>query len=190
LDSTLVDRNGKRADRARASRRYCSRSLASLARGLRANVSTSERGHQMTLPTPSAKPGRFQVLVVDDDQGMLASLANVLSDDFDVTTCNTPHKAMDLLQSRKFHVICSDFKMPGMDGLELLQWASERPHPIGCLLLTGSDEYRPESNRYYVLLKPFDPERLIAIVAQLARVSDMKRSVHALSSAMRREQRP
>lgn len=141
--------------------------------------------------TPAATASsRFQVLVVDDDRGMLASISSVLSDDVDVVTCETPQHALELLKIRSFHVVCSDFKMPGMNGLELLRRVSESGQPVGCLLITGSDEYRSVGNdRHYVLLKPFDPQRLIAMVMQLARVTEMKRSVQVLETTVRRRPR-
>lgn len=142
----------------------------------------------MAFPTISSHPVRFRVLVVDDDPGMLQSISTVLGEDVDVVTCDTPREALEVFRTTVFHVVCSDFKMPGMDGLELLRRVSASNEPVGCLLLTGSDEYSlADNNRHYVLLKPFDPERLIALVLQLARVTEMKRSVQLLSSTVRKE---
>ena len=146
---------------------------------------------EMMYPPASVRPTRFPVLVVDDDLAMLSSIEGVLSDEFDVVTCSTPQRAIELMQSRAFHVVCSDFKMPGMDGLELLRRVSAMADHVSCLLLTGSPEYRwGENDRHYVLLKPFDPKRLIAIVVQLARVTEMKRSVQVLGSALLRRATP
>ena len=140
----------------------------------------------LTAPSSSTSCPRFHVLVVDDDPWMLNSLSSVLGDDVQVVTAISPFRALEYLKARSFHVVCSDFKMPGMNGLELLQKVSQLPIYVSCLLFTGSDEYRSgEGNRHYVLLKPFDPERLIGIVLQLARVAEMKRSVGLLGTTMR-----
>jgi len=40
-----------------------------------------------------------------------------------------------------------------------------------------------ERGGHYVLLKPFSPERLLALVQQLARVAQMKHTVSTLSDA-------
>src|SRR5688500_17070416 len=107
----------------------------------------------LTTPTASASLPRFHVLVVDDDPGMLSSLSSVLGDDVRVVTASSPFRALEYLKVRSFHVVCSDFKMPGMNGLELLQKVSQLPQYVSCLLFTGSDEYRSgDGHRHYVLL--------------------------------------
>lgn len=122
---------------------------------------------------------RYRVLVVDDDESVLASTAAVLSMDVDVVTAASAEQALRLLRAETFDVVCTDFKMSGMDGVELLQRVSELPYAVGCLLITGNDGYfRAESqSQHYVLLKPYEPERLIRLVLQLARIARMKRSM-------------
>ena len=131
---------------------------------------------------------RFRVLVVDDDPAVVESMQAVLWDDVDVTTAHSGGRAMELIETSNFHVVCSDYLMPGMNGAELLRRASALPQPVGCLMITGADEYfqAKTGSRYYVLLKPVDPERLLNMVMHLGRMIEMKRSVERLSSGIRR----
>lgn len=123
---------------------------------------------------------RFKVLVVDDDPSGLTAIAAALSDDFEVTAAPSPELALRALAAGPVDVICSDYQMAGMNGLRLLQLAAERLPHVGCVLVTGSEDYlrgrRAESD-HYVLLKPYTPARLIGIVKQLALLSETKRSV-------------
>lgn len=128
---------------------------------------------------------RLRVLVVDDEQRMLDSIAAILSDDVDVTTCMSAHRALDLLQTGQFHVVCSDYKMPGMNGEELLKRVTSLPLYTSCLLITGAEEYirSSEGGRHYVILKPFEPARITRFVLELARLASTRRSVDALASS-------
>lgn len=132
---------------------------------------------------------RLRVLVVDDEQRMLDSIAAILSDDVDVTTCRSAHRALEMLQTGQFHVVCSDYKMPGMNGEDLLTRVAELPVYTSCLLITGAEEYirSSEPGRHYVILKPFEPARITRIVLELARLAHTRRSVgsHAISPAGR-----
>jgi DNA-binding NtrC family response regulator len=135
---------------------------------------------------------RFRVLVVDDDPSGLATLTAALSEDFDVTAVSTPEGALEALTKGPFDVVCSDYQMEGINGLRLLQMASERAPHVGCVLVTGSEDYlrgnRAESD-HYVLLKPYDPARLIGIITQLAQVTETKRSIdgrHLLGARQRK----
>jgi DNA-binding NtrC family response regulator len=122
---------------------------------------------------------RFEVLAVDDDVSLVALIRTVLSDDFDVTTTTSPREALRLIDTHDFHVVCADYRMPGISGLEVLQRAASRPVFTSGLLITGAEEYfhTEEKGAHYVLLKPFEPERLLALVQQLAHVAQMKRAV-------------
>jgi DNA-binding NtrC family response regulator len=125
-------------------------------------------------------PKRFRVLVVDDDEATRRSLEGVLGADVDVVTSPSASHALNVLAEATgpFHVVCSDYTMPGMNGVELLRKVAVLDPLTSLLLFTGNDEYfRAERNAdFYVIAKPFDPVRLIAIVLQLARICDLKRT--------------
>jgi DNA-binding NtrC family response regulator len=129
----------------------------------------------------AGSPSRYRVLVVDDDDWMRKTIQSVLGAEMDVVGCTSGESALRLLATEEFHVVCTDYKMPGISGIELLQRVSQIDENIGCLLVTGADEHfqSEERKNYYALLKPFDPKRLLNVVKQLARVAEMKRSVSA-----------
>jgi DNA-binding NtrC family response regulator len=129
---------------------------------------------------------RYSVLVVDDDVNVRTSIERLLSDEVDVSAAASAEHALELLRGRAFHVVISDFAMPGMDGNTLLARITKMPEYVSCLLITGSDRYQPlvGEQRHYVLFKPFDPERLLNMVRELGRVAEMKRSVKAMSDVI------
>lgn len=131
---------------------------------------------------------RLRVLVVDDDQATVDTMAAILGNEVEVTTCTSPMAALRSISGAEFDVICSDYTMPGMTGVELLGRVSTQAPHAGCLLITGAIEHIDRSaGDYYVLLKPYDPDRLVRLVRQLGRVAQMKRSVGALMNGRKKE---
>ena len=64
------------------------------------------------------------VLVVDDEPKICAMLVRALqADGIDVTSCEDPELALELLKEKPHDVVISDLRMPGIDGLELLKRA-------------------------------------------------------------------
>ena len=128
------------------------------------------------------------VLVVDDDEAVVLTLAALLEDaGFTVLTATSGPAAERLLARQAVDVVCADHGMPGTTGSELLAGIASRSPHIGRILVTGQREYfdecEPSAGRYGVLLKPYDPARLIRMVAQQARMAQMKRAVGAMNSA-------
>jgi len=99
---------------------------------------------------PGTGPAPVRVLVVDDEPG-LADLAAVhlerVDDGFDVATATNARDAVEYLAERDVDCVVSDYEMPGMDGLELLE-AVRADHPdLPFVLFTGkgSEEVASEA---------------------------------------------
>jgi len=67
-----------------------------------------------------------QVLVVDDEPQVLVAVEDMLADEFEVLTANSPVAALRLLEREKdVAVLLSDQRMPGMNGDELLTLSAD-----------------------------------------------------------------
>jgi DNA-binding NtrC family response regulator len=131
------------------------------------------------LTKQDAPDARYRVLLVDDDAAVLRSSAAALELELDmeVVTCSSAERALELLQKEDFHVVCSDYAMSGMNGLELFERVAKLATPVACLLLTGSTSFigRHGTVNEYVLTKPAEPARLGALLTQLAHTAQLKR---------------
>lgn len=79
-----------------------------------------------------------RILIVDDEEHVLRALKNCLRKNFFVTTVQEPTEALKIIEnSEPFAVIVADYRMPGMNGAELLSWIrSHSPETIR-IMLTG-----------------------------------------------------
>jgi YesN/AraC family two-component response regulator len=115
---------------------------------------------------------RATVLVVDDEPAVLESTAALLSDHHHVLTAGNGQDALALISAHDVDVICTDYNMPGMTGIELLRRATESHDHIAGVLVTGFREYVARDQRqagtgYFLLFKPYDPRKLIECVEQV-----------------------
>lgn len=136
---------------------------------------------------------KSRVLVVDDDARFLFTMDAILSEHVDVVTSTSAERALRLLSSNRYDLVCSDFEMPGLDGIDFLARVASLPFFVSTLLITGSERYiraARSTHQYYVLLKPFDPQRLISLVLQLTHLTCMKRSVRSLKESVPPSQPP
>jgi DNA-binding NtrC family response regulator len=131
------------------------------------------------------KTGR--VLLVDDEISALETASAVLSDDFDVVSCRSAEEALLQLSQGDFHVVCTDFQMPGMKGDELINKALLHAEYLYGIMLTGHVEaprrdLDGNGRRVGFLFKPYDPDRLIQLINQFVRFSEMKRKIQRLGA--------
>jgi two-component system cell cycle sensor histidine kinase/response regulator CckA len=87
---------------------------------------------------PSAIPVPCQLLLVDDSvEDRLIARRFIDKDLFTILEADSAEAAMKILRRETVHVVLSDFRMPGTDGLELLQQIrSHYPH-IRTMLCSG-----------------------------------------------------
>ncbi|HEV8315693.1 MAG TPA: response regulator, partial [Burkholderiaceae bacterium] len=87
---------------------------------------------------PKQTVARYRVLLVDDEPNVLSALKRVFrQENYEIVTAANGSEALIALKTQAFHVVISDFMMPGMDGGEVLrQVRALQPDSIR-MMLTG-----------------------------------------------------
>lgn len=108
-----------------------------------------------------------KVMVIDNEEGLCRMMAAVLMDEgYAVRTFTNPTEAVDLFRAGIWNLVISDIKMPGIDGLEVLQRikAVEADIPVIMITAFATVEMSIQALRrgaYDMLTKPFEPDELL-----------------------------
>ena len=119
-------------------------------------------------PTIADDVEDITILFVDDERQLLSVLASNLEENIeslDVVTASNATEAIERLESIAVDCIVSDYKMPGSDGLDLLERCRDRDPHIPFILFTskGSEDIAVEAINADVtdyLQKDLSPEQL------------------------------
>jgi signal transduction histidine kinase/DNA-binding response OmpR family regulator len=124
-------------------------------------------------------PTVARVLIVDDHPNTASMLARVLKKletPSDVLTANSGEEALNLIGDKSVDVLITDFIMPGMSGLELIEKLKrEDREPGHVILMTAYDipglvmTTRQLKVQDY-LVKPVDPEKIRGIVDKVLKL--------------------
>lgn len=120
----------------------------------------------------AGKPG---VLVVDDEPQILESIADLLRRDYHVFGTDDIDEALRLLGSQDIAILLTDQRMPKTTGAELLARSAGISPDTFRVLFTGYSDIQAvihavnEGRMYYYMVKPWDPEKLLSMVAGAAR---------------------
>jgi serine/threonine-protein kinase len=127
----------------------------------------------------AAKPQapRPRVLFVDDEVRILAALKSIFRDKYEVETVMSGDSAVELLKRKSFHVVVSDQRMPGMQGVDLLRHVREVTPKTVRLLLTGYSDLASivgsinEGEVYRFVSKPWDNDELATTLREAVAVA-------------------
>jgi two-component system NtrC family sensor kinase len=116
-----------------------------------------------------ATPGRL--LLVDDEENILRSLKRVLRHSgWQVETANDAEAALRVLETFRPEVVVSDFRMPGMNGVELLARVKTLAPLTQRIMLTGQadqlaiEEAINRSEVFRFISKPWNDAQLVLTV--------------------------
>jgi len=83
----------------------------------------------------------YKILVVDDEEDVLDSLVLTLKNDRNInckiSTAINGEEALAKMFNQEYDLILADYKMPGMNGVELLSKVSDRFPNTARILITG-----------------------------------------------------
>jgi nitrogen regulation protein NR(I) len=112
-----------------------------------------------------------QILLVEDDASLAASLRKVLAGEgYAIEVAARGDEGLDRATNKNFDLVITDLKLPGIDGLELVRQlhAAKPKLPIIMMTAHGTTETAIEATKLGAceyLLKPCEPDELLALVA-------------------------
>jgi two-component system response regulator HupR/HoxA len=143
-------------------------------------------------PPSAAKPiQRISLLVVDDDRALLETTLALLEDGFDARGAVSGLEALRLLEKQPSHVVCADFDMPGLNGVELLHRVCELYPGTTGILVTGLRDQLPagvarDESIFAVIYKPYAPDALIRTIQNAVSLAAMTRAVTSFGRSSKR----
>ena len=128
-----------------------------------------------------------KILVVEDNEELLALMLQVLSKNYHVFTAKNGKQAMNIIMKEKLDLVVSDVMMPIMDGIELTkQLKSDKSFwQLPIILLTAKNKEEDKTEAYSIgadayITKPFKFEELeVRINALLANRKKMIEKIEA-----------
>ncbi|MCK5739750.1 sigma-54-dependent Fis family transcriptional regulator, partial [bacterium] len=112
----------------------------------------------------------YRILIADDEPAQVKALAGFLNKrGYTVLTADSGKTALNIVHRKLVDLVLTDFRMPDLDGLELLKQARELNPEIDVIMMTafGSIESATDAMRHGAvdyLTKPVDLEQLQLII--------------------------
>ena len=118
--------------------------------------------------------GQLRILIVDDEEDLISTLAERLElRGFEVEAITDGSKALKRVNEGDFDVLVLDVKMPGIDGLELMAQIKEKHPDLPVIMFTGHGSMASARKGIIrgatdYLMKPVDIENLIKKIRDAA----------------------
>jgi two-component system NtrC family response regulator len=130
------------------------------------------------------------ILIVDDEKNYPLILSAVLQEEgFETITANSAVEAIEVIDHSDVDLVLTDMKMPGMDGIELLERVKDKNAELPVMMMTahGTVEKAVEAMQkgaYNYILKPFDNKQLVIYVNKAVAMYRVVKENRQLRSAV------
>ena len=117
----------------------------------------------------------IKIAVIDDEEGVRESFKMILKiKDYDVETFETGEAGVEAIQKGTFNLAFVDFKLPGIDGIEVLRRLKEKDPNLEVVIVTAYASEQSHANAITLgaleyLRKPFLMEEIYELVERALR---------------------
>jgi two-component system NtrC family response regulator len=121
-----------------------------------------------------------RILIVEDDPGLRFTMTDILEGNgFAVTGADNGVEAIRRIHDERFDVVVTDLRLPGKDGMEVLQAAREKAPPPSVVVMTGYASVESavaaiKSGAEDYLTKPFPMEALLLLLRKILRLRSLE----------------
>ena len=138
------------------------------------------------------------MLVIDDEEIVLKSCRKVFTEEgFNVVTTSSPEEGLRLIKDSKFDVVLCDWKMPGFNGMDVVEEIDTRSPDSAVVMISGfpsvdrATEAMKRGAMDYVP-KPFTPQEISEAVSRAMRrkVTEEKKAIGRAESIVKNFQFP
>ena len=109
-----------------------------------------------------------KILLVEDNEDIREGLTDLLeSEGYSVVGSGTAEEGLARLRSESFHMVITDYMLPGQNGDWLLEQAEreQRLRGIGALMITAHPRVRPPAG-VRLMHKPLDIDDFLRVVCE------------------------
>ncbi|TYO98656.1 two component Fis family sigma54 specific transcriptional regulator [Geothermobacter ehrlichii] len=132
-----------------------------------------------------------RILIADDEDSIRWVLERSLSrQGYEVATASDGRQALELFRHHQFDMAILDIRMPGIDGLELLErFLAERPDLL-VIIMTAETSMKNaieamKKGAYDYLPKPFDLDEVDALILKASKANQVREQVCLLKEELR-----
>jgi len=139
------------------------------------------------------KKDKVRILVVDDEEIVRESLSGWLAKDgYSMDVAEDGPSALAKLKQGPWSILLVDLKMPGMDGLQLLEEVKQRDPATAVVIMTAYATVDTavraiKLGAWDYIVKPFDPEELSLMIQKIAEQQALVRENALLRKVVRKE---
>jgi len=137
-----------------------------------------------------------RVLIIDDEASIRSILSTLLKKNgYHVQVADSGESGLDVYAQFKPAVILLDLKMPGIDGMEVMEVLDRRLNADSkTIIMTAHGEVRSaveamKKGAFDYLEKPFDNDELLAIISRAVEMVTLKRRVRELEDQLEKTYR-
>ncbi|MGB5259854.1 MAG: sigma-54 dependent transcriptional regulator [Gammaproteobacteria bacterium] len=134
------------------------------------------------------------ILLIDDEKIALINLTHVLEGEgYRVTACSDGNAGLAAMQKSTFDLVLTDLRMPGIDGMEVLQHIKSTTPEVPVIMITGhatldSAVDAMKAGAYHYISKPFrlaEAREVVRGALELRRIrrenSELKEHIEGIS---------